>query len=635
MQYNAGRLCNLLKIRIPTNDVHVAQKVTLEDNSEDVESILHKLRNNLNLSTFEDWNSITKKDIKENGGSKLFNKYSTYDIKCLGYPEGKLKFNGEYKPQGYWNDTGNIKQFLHKIKEENNLKNWNSITRNLIIKNGGSRLLHKYSVFELKTLINPEEKSFFDKPAGYWENRENIIQFVNDLKEKLNLKNSKDWNLISHKQIQLLGGSSLLNKISLFELKCIGYPKGKYKFEKPIGYWENKENVIQFLDFLKDHFHLKTFEDWNSLHSKQILSFNGGSTLLNKYSLYELKCLGFPDGKLKFNSEYKPAGYWDNKENIQNFLNDLKNKYNLQSFDDWNSISRKQIHLLGGGRLFSKYSLYELKCLGFPDGKLKFNSPRKILGYWNDSNNIFYFLSQLKEKYNLQTPEDWNLITSNDIQVNGGSMLLHKYSMFELKCLACPDGILFFDKPNQFKPHGYWDNHENIHLFINQLKEKLNLKNPKDWNRLSVNQIKFLGGSPKKLSVKEIIQSQNLEIDGNITRDKRSSQRWLFLQIQKLFPGEEIVEDYFHSQISRESGSAVQFDIFLIERNIAFEYHGIQHYEDISSGFAPVEMYKNRDNEKVKLCEKFGIKLIIIPYWWDCKLDSLKVTLEQNLILVK
>ena len=46
------------------------------------------------------------------------------------------------------------------------------------------------------------------------------------------------------------------------------------------------------------------------------------------------------------------------------------------------------------------------------------------------------------------------------------------------------------------------------------------------------------------------------------------------------------------------SGSNIQFDIFMIERNIAIEYHGKQHFEDIPEAFGSFEAYKQRDIEK-------------------------------------
>ena len=42
--------------------------------------------------------------------------------------------------------------------------------------------------------------------------------------------------------------------------------------------------------------------------------------------------------------------------------------------------------------------------------------------------------------------------------------------MFEIKCIACPEGKLLFDEANQSKPPGYWDNKENIGQFLNEIK---------------------------------------------------------------------------------------------------------------------------------------------------------------------
>ena len=118
--------------------------------------------------------------------------------------------------------------------------------------------------------------------------------------------------------------------------------------------------------------------------------------IIKKYSLYDLKCLGFPDGKFLFDLPSKPAKYWENKNNILQFLNDLKDKLNLTTAVDWNSLSQNQIISFGGGSLLHKYSLYDLKCLGFPEGKLEFDSSNKPHGYWNNETNVIHFLSKLK-----------------------------------------------------------------------------------------------------------------------------------------------------------------------------------------------------------------------------------------------
>ena len=559
-------------------------------------------------------------------------------------------------PAGYWEDEQNVIHFLSDIKTKLNLQSledWNSISVKQIKSNGGASLLKKYSIYELKCLGYPNGKNLFNKPVklnGYWKNKNNIHKFLENLKEKYNLKTQEDWNSITTKQIHLHGGSRLFFNYSLFDLKCMGFPEGKLFFEKQKtnGYWNNHENILQFLKDLGENFNLKSLEDWNSITKKHIQSL-GGSSLLKKYSIYELKCLAFPNGKDLFDRPNYKNGHWNNKDNVIQFLNELKEKYNLKTKEDWNSITGHLIKLNGGRSLLVDYSMYDLKCLGFPEGKLFFDKPiqSKPSGYWDNHENILQFLDELKIKFNLQSKEDWNSITQKQIDSCGGKALLKKYSMFDLKCLGFPDGISFFDKPIQSKPFGYWNDIDKRNFFFEKLKVKYKLNTPEDWKRLSKFQIRSQGGhwlfNNNYLEDSEIffdIQKDNStqsisfsvkELLGQNIEKKRSNQRWLFLQVQNLFPHDEIVEDYFHPEISRESGFSVQFDIFLIQRNIAIEYHGQQHYEDIPSGFAPLEMHKIRDEEKRNLCLKHGIQLIVIPYWWDNKIDSLRETLNSSI----
>ena len=408
---------------------------------------------------------------------------------------------------------------------------------------------------------------------------------------------------------------------------------------KPNKYWVKKENIRNFLLELSQKYNLNTPEDWNSITHKHIQS-NGGKTLLNKYSIYDIKCMACPEGKSLFNRTPQPSGYWENKENVQNFLLELSQKYNLNTPEDWNSITQKHIQSNGGKTLLKLYSMHEIKCLACPEGKFIFNKPPQPFGYWENKENVQNFLLELSQKYNLNSPEDWNSITQKLIQSNGGGTLLNKYSIFDIKCMACPEGKPAFNKTNQ---SGYWENKENIENFISKLKEKYNLKTTEDWKRISKQQITTLGGwgllynknnqiknQFENLYKTKYIPSKKLISGSN---HKRSNQRWLFLQIQNLFPQEEIVEDYFHSEISRISGSNVQFDIYMIQRKIAIEYHGKQHYEDIPQIFSNVETYKHRDLEKEKLCKKHGIQLIVVPYWWDNKLDSLRTFLYSKINL--
>ena len=508
-------------------------------------------------------------------------------------------------------------------------------------------------------------KSFPGKAPSFWDNKENVLQFLEETKEQYNLKTFEDWNLLKQRQIRdMKGGNTILNKLTTYDLKCLGFPEGKELFikhkpkpgKKPKGYWNFERNIINFLKEIKEKYKLEIFEDWNSLTQKQIQSLDGGFALLNKHTIYELKCLGFPEGKELFIEE-KPQGYWNRKENIQLFLKSIKEKFSLQTANDWNLITQKHIQSINGGAtLLQNYTLYQLKCLGFPEGKHEFDEPNSLKpsGYWDDKNNVLQFLKDIKEKFNLETFEDWDLLKQKQIQsVDGGFALLNKYTMYDLKCMGFPDGKFekpILPKPN-YKPPGYWNDKQNRLEFLEQLKSKFNLKTPSDWERLSVCQIKSIGGNwlfkdkqylkksketfkitNKENEIEYVTYSLHDLLVSNNKISKKSSQRWLFLQVQKLFPQEEIVEDYFHSEISRESGKTIQFDIFLLNRNIAIEYHGEQHFNDISA-FGSLENYKARDKEKEILCKKYNVQLIIIPYWWDNHLDSLRETLNSAIKL--
>ena len=501
--------------------------------------------------------------------------------------------------------------------------------------------------------INKISVQFATKPDSlklssltrFWEKQENVLHFLSKIKEKYNLNTPEDWNSITHEQIKSNGGWTLFSKYSMFELKCMACPEGKSIFNNPkqSGYWKKQENIDKFLSKIKEKYNLNTPEDWNSITHEQIKS-NGGNSLFSKYSMFDLKCMACPEGKLIFNSPPQPPGYWEKQENIDKFLSKIKEKYNLNTPEDWNSITRRHITSIGGWGLLSKYSVFELKCMGYPEGKSIFNEPKQS-GYWEKQENIDKFLSKIKEKYNLNTPDDWNSITREHIKSSGGNSLFTKFSLFELKCMACPEEKSTFKNPNQASE--YWKKQENIDEFLSKITKKFNLNTPGDWERISRQQITAEGGwslfnSKYYSKIKIKFENPNettrfIPLSKLISRSnhKRSSQRWLFLQIQKLFPGEEIIEDYFHSEISRISGANVQFDIYMIHKNIAIEYHGKHHYEDMPSAFTNLESYKYRDLEKEKLCKEHDIQLIVIPYWWDNKLDSLRTFLYSKINVTK
>ena len=566
--------------------------------------------------------------------------YKLISFRLVNTAKYPLRNFAERKSRGFWKNEENIENFIQTLQGNLNLRtvdDWNSLTKKQILSNGGSGLLNQLSIYEIKCKGNKEGKNKYQKPKNHWENKENINNFFKEIEDKLSLTNEKDWDKITKKEIIKLGGKNLLEKYSLHHLKQLKYPSGKFKIKKknkPSGYWDKEENIKEFLVQLKNQFNLNNFEDWNSISQKQIIECNG-SGLLKKLSLNEIKIQGFSEEKSKFELEKEKLF----QNNIQKFIEKLQKNLNLKTEYDWNKITINDVKQNNGNFLLNIYSIQEIKNLGFPKGN--FNNKNKSYGYWNKQDNIKKFLLNVGLKLNYKSPEDWNLLTQKDIINFGGIRLLSNYSLFDLKCLVCPEGKLIFNSSTEKKSLHYWYDFKNIENFIFLLIKVFNLHSSNDWDRISKSQIYSLGGrglfdlisKDNHLKEKIILQFPNFSILCNNKSNSfyRSSQRWLFLQLQKLFPGEEIIEDYFHPEISRKSGYHVQFDVFLVNKKIAFEYNGIQHYEDIPSAFAAIEMFQYRDNEKEILCSDFGIKLIVIPYWWDNKIDSLQKTINQKI----
>ena len=494
-----------------------------------------------------------------------------------------------------------------------------------------------------RVLCNENTNLITQHSKEYWDLEENVHNFINRISNKY--QTAGEWEKLSKKEISQQGGRYLFKKYSLFDIKCIGCPelKNKLKQNKPKGYWDNNENISHFFTELKEKYKLKTTEDWNKLTWDQVNNAGGGSLLI-KHSLFNLKRMACPEIQTKFDKEkkriHKKSRYWENEENIKKFINKLKEHYKLETINDWISLSYNDVMKFGGGSVLSKLTLFELKCLGNPEIKNHLKSRRypKPVIYWDNIDNVKNFLLKVKEKLMIQTNDDWNKLNWQTIREMGGSGLLanKKYSLYDLQCLACPENKENFS--NTRKPKGYWDNKDNIKNFFLEVKKFHQISFVSDWNRISTRQICDLGGytllSKYKYNFSRLLSiafpGENWEQILIPFCKKRSTQRYLFILIQQLFPNDEIVEDLFHDKFSRISGFPVQFDVFIVNKNIAFEYHGKQHYEDIPSTFSPLELYVNRDKEKKQLCAANGILLIIIPHWWDNKLTSLREIVNQH-----
>lgn len=78
--------------------------------------------------------------------------------------------------------------------------------------------------------------------------------------------------------------------------------------------------------------------------------------------------------------------------------------------------------------------------------------------------------------------------------------------------------------------------------------------------------------------------------------------------------------NYLHPSLQLHAMSQLELDIYIPSLSLAFEYQGIQHYQQVRFG---LNKASELDEEKRRLCKEAKITLIEVPYWWDMTKRSL------------
>ena len=91
--------------------------------------------------------------------------------------------------------------------------------------------------------------------------------------------------------------------------------------------------------------------------------------------------------------------------------------------------------------------------------------------------------------------------------------------------------------------------------------------------------------------------------------------------------GLNFIEEYSFPDLVSSSGRPLRFDFAVLddENNLEFliEYQGIQHYEPKSKfgGYTGLRKQQFNDMKKREFCAKNGIRLVIIPYWDEGRIN--------------
>eukprot|EP01124_Arcella_intermedia_P018300 TRINITY_DN2525_c0_g1_i1.p1 TRINITY_DN2525_c0_g1~~TRINITY_DN2525_c0_g1_i1.p1 ORF type:complete len:341 (-),score=66.80 TRINITY_DN2525_c0_g1_i1:56-1078(-) len=239
-------------------------------------------------------------------------------------------------------------------------------------------------------------------------------------------------------------------------------------------------------------------------------------------------------------------------------------------------------------------------------------------------------IDRLLVRFNAQHQEDLQHISARFLLQTHSSTLLHQNGDSPQRILSSSYPEL---DPRQHKKacRGYWKNAKrNYHLIRGAIK-KYNIKEMRDWYRLSSKQFSSMYG--KSVSTAKIVRLleywypdekwEMVQFSDKI--NKRAIQRFLGVKLREMFR-EEVIEEEYKFKWSKK---VYVFDFYLPERQWVVEYQGEQHYFSVLKWLSLEDQIK-RDQEKREVCAAHGLTMICIPYWWDETLEGLKLILSSQ-----
>ncbi|KAN0004640.1 hypothetical protein ACTFIU_001878 [Dictyostelium citrinum] len=413
------------------------------------------------------------------------------------------------------------------------------------------------------------------------------------------------------------------------------------------------------------------------------------------YSFYSMLKFAYPQhewDKVKLvKSIDKNKYFWINEDNVNSFIHsftqDMKfdqthhksdrlqyndnNETDSQYLQQWYKVQKSDFIKFKGRPIISQFndSVYGFLCNYYPNFNFKpwlFTTAPK--NFWKPIENQKQYLQWLGKQLGFTEYNHWYGIAKNDFVRNNGSSLLLLYNGspakviieifkddYDWKVWKFNNLPILLDNKNNNNNDDNNNNNNNDNNSKDELKtlreffkfagEYYNIKDVKDWYRVSNSQIQYIGGSQlvKKhgglFNCLEILYPEekwNYHLYSQ--PGKKSSQRLLSIYLNHLFQNNnnnetlKIFEDYRHPDLKYQQLSSHSFhlDFFIPQLSLAFEYQGKQHYMDVPR-FGDTTIYQNRDNEKRLICKNNNITIIEIPFWWDNQIESLIGTIITEL----
>ena len=537
------------------------------------------------------------------------------------------------------------------------LEDWyaNAILRDLINKISRPRLASlQLTIFELIGISLGGEKVFpwcfkNQLPNNFWHSKSNRNAYMLWLKDRLGIDEDKDMVRITGKILKANYGGGIIHIKTLNELISEAFPgivleQVRKRGPRQKSAHEALSLALSRLEEYAYRHHLTCAHDWYQDVGLGELYNYIGSGLMKKCGLTVIELLN----SFLSNEEVhpwlfrmSPMGLWQTVENRISYMHWLFNALNLQSLEDWYSVTRDQVAANAGAGLLQSYKLSDLIREAYPEFQYDLSKQKKvnqgvarILKYQRD-----LALKALESSGIEPTRENITSLEQEVIRgVKGGAAVLRNYETFPEFLIAVFPELnlqrLDFDR----KGRGYWQDSANFRPAVVQMLDRLGIKEKDDFYLIrstdfEVNALHGVlnayGGSYIKALI-DLFPEHDLSPE----RFNRVSalQERLYALCKVYFENQQVEWNYKHPDLRfSATGRPMEIDVFVPALSVGFELHGKQHREPVDhwGGQEAFEGILRRDDEKRRAAAMNGLTLIEIhDNEWDGSIDSFLEFLE-------
>jgi hypothetical protein len=337
-------------------------------------------------------------------------------------------------------------------------------------------------------------------PNGYWDDIDNVKQFMRYVAWKEEYKTTEDWYKCSRTILEkkYKAGKLFEKRGSIVDILNLVY-EGSYKFlpwkfeKSPQGFWESMGSQKIYMEWLFKQLGYQTEEDWYKVTQQDFKDNQGGGLLATYYngSPYQTIKALFPENEWlpwKFGQTY--TRFWNSVTNQKWYMEWLFKQLGYQTEEDWYKVTQQDFKDNQGGGLLANYykdSPYQtLKAL-YPEKEwLPWKFGMSYQGFWKSVENQKWYIDWLFNQLGYQTEKDWYKVTQQDFNDNKGHGLLNYYNNSPYQTLKS----LYPEKewlPWKFGMtyHNFWESIENQKWYMEWLFKQLGYQTEEDWYKVT------------------------------------------------------------------------------------------------------------------------------------------------------